>query len=51
MEKEFKWGIIGCGGISSKLAQAVDLVEGASVHAAAARNLEKAQELDRKAHV
>lgn len=44
MEKEFKWGIIGCGGISSKLAQAVDLVAGASVHAAAARNLEKAQE-------
>ena len=31
MEKSFKWGIIGCGGISSKLAKAVDLVEGACV--------------------
>ncbi len=43
MAEEFRWGIIGCGGIANKLAKAIGLVDGACVYAAAARDLSRAK--------
>jgi dihydrodiol dehydrogenase / D-xylose 1-dehydrogenase (NADP) len=41
--KPVKWGILGCGGISSKFANDLKLAEGAELTAVAARSLDKAQ--------
>jgi predicted dehydrogenase len=41
--KDFKWGIIGCGVIAEKFAEAVNFSDGMSVAAAAARSLERAE--------
>ncbi|MDF2835003.1 MAG: putative dehydrogenase [Paenibacillus sp.] len=42
-KRTVKWGILGCGGISSKFASDLKLAEGAELTAVAARSLDKAQ--------
>lgn len=42
-KKEIRWGILGCGNIAAKFAEALKVVPGAERYAAAARDLERAQ--------
>ncbi|RIX48732.1 gfo/Idh/MocA family oxidoreductase [Paenibacillus nanensis] len=43
-QRTIKWGILGCGGISSTFAKDLRLAEGAELTAVAARSLEKAEQ-------
>lgn len=47
-KKEVKWGILGCGGIAQKFAEALQHTEGAVLYAAAARNGERASSFARQ---
>ncbi len=42
-QKQVRWGILGCGQIANAFAKALTEVEGCSLHAAAARDAERAQ--------
>ena len=46
--KNIKWGILGCGGIAHKFAQALQHTEGAILYAAAARDGERASNFARQ---
>jgi len=46
--KQIKWGILGCGGIAQKFAEALQHTEGATLYAAAARDGKRASDFARQ---